>query len=595
MKRLAFLLSLFASYSVVAQSLHAAPAPAFSLPQTVGLPPMVADRVIYNARVFTSQPDVTKRWATAVAMKGESILWVGDDASVLSFAGPATLREDAHGATMTAGIVDAHEHKVPPFDAIPDPTNGRPFGDLCPVFGFTPEGQPYLNTDPTWDEVVAALQGCNAEAPRRRSVFLFAQKFYLTSKGHHVLNELTAASPDKAATGFDGSEGHGLVGNARAFKAAGIYDPATNPGGVGVADPFGGFYGRVRNPQTGKVELDGWAQELAQVPHFAALVADLPDAVLAAIYKQGLDKALSMGVTSVTDVFFAGGPAKAATVRALVNHPVDLTVACLPLSDGDACPDSLRNRWGYLWVKWFHAGAIKSCRGWASYGYKSPAQQCPSVSSPWWYGAPDITTAQLENAYRRVKNGDKVCGMFHVFGGNSVEAAASTAQREGMAGQCVTFEHTDMAAASTRAKVRALGFWFIQNLPHRTLEADIASHYQPVEAAEALRFATLAAEGGKLALGGDEFGPDSTPPNVQIADLMDAVRPGERMGAEDGFIAYTRNSALARRETAGMLVSGYPATLVQWDRNILSGLPGDMRAGKVTRVLVRGQQVFTAP
>lgn len=573
-----------------------------------GIPRGYADHIIHNANVYTGRDgDALGRWATAIAWRGEDILWVGRGNTWQQFVGPSTVVEDGHGATYTAGIVDAHEHKVPPFDSFPDAEHGRPFGDLCPVIAFTPEGIPYPNFDPTYSEVVSALQGCNAEPTRRRSVILFGAKFYGTSKGHNLLQELSAASPSKVAVGFDATEGHGLWGNRLAFAAAGIINPATDPNGIGVVDPWSGFYGRVLNPYTGLMELDGWAQELAQVPLFAALVRDLSDAQLAAVYQVGLDVALSQGVTSVTDIFFAGGPAKAAAVRALVNHPVDLTVACLPLSPGDSCPNSLRSRAGVLLKKYFATGAIKSCRGWSKQSYITPDLQCPSVAVPTWYGGPNLSNADLEWAIESAgydTQDGTTCTMIHTFGAASVEQVVAAAEKveqrygqgQGLPRRCITLEHTDMADALTRFRIARLGYYIVQNPPHEALRADINAHYQPTEAADALHFGTYTREGGiKVAFGGDEFGPGTTAPTVQIAMLMDSVPSHERMTAEDAFTKYTRESAIARHERAGLLGFGYPATLVRWDRNILSGVASDMRAGQVQQVIIRGQVAYTAP
>lgn len=552
--------------------------------ESAGLAFAVADRVVFNARIFTSNP--SKPWVSALAIKNGTVLWAGTDASALGFAGPSTVLEDKHGATLLPGAVDAHQHMLLPFN---------PATQLCfiPLFNSDgsivvgPDGVPVLNPDPSWDEVRTAVTACAQQPGRQASVVLFAQRFYRTSKPFNVRVELSLASPAVPVIGFDATEGHGAVTNDAGFKAAGIFDPALNPGGVGVADPYGGYYGR-----TGNGTLDGWVQELAQVQLFKFLSDFHDDAFYAAQYKAWLDGAAALGVTSAYDIPFEYGPERAARVRALVSHPVDLTVACLPLADGGACPESLRSRSGWLTIKAFHAGAVKACGGWASYGYKDAAAQCPSAGT-YWYGRPDIDAAQLSNFLRRVKGTPKTCGMVHVFGGSSTSVTVAAAEREGMAGQCLTLEHFDGASSTTRARARALGLWVVQNPEHQSLEADIASHYQPVEAADMLRFGTYVREGLKMALGGDEFG-GTGGPFRRYALLMSGVRPGERMTAEEAVIAGTRNAALARQEASGMLVSGYPATYVEVDRNIFSGAVSDMADAKVVRTVIRGQQVYPA-
>lgn len=546
-----------------------------------------ADRIVYNAHIFTSHPDADKRWASAIAIKGENILWVGTNESALAFAGPDTVLEDKHGATLLPGAVDAHQHMLLPFN---------PATQLCfiPIFNedgtivVGADGIPVLNSDPSWDDVRTAVTACAQQPGRKASVVLFAQRFYRTSKPFNVRVELSLASPTVPVIGFDATEGHGAITNDAGFKAAGIFDPDTTPGGFGVADPYGGYYGH-----TGDGTLDGWVQELAQVKLFKLLSDVHDDAFYAAQYKAWLDSAVALGVTSVYDIPFEYGPERAARVRALVSHPVDLTVACLPLEDGVPCPESLRSRSGWLIMKAFHAGAVKACGGWASYGYKDAAAQCPSAGN-FYFGRPDISTGQLSSFMRRVKETPKACGMLHVFGGASTAVSVATALREGMAGECFSLEHFDGASVITRALAKAQGLWIVQNPEHQSLEADIASHYQPVEAADMLRFGTYVREGLKMALGGDEFG-GTRGPFKRYALLMGGVRPEERMTAEEAVISGTRNAALARREVSGMLVPGYPATYVEVDRNVFSGLVADMSDAKVVRTVIRGKQVYSAP
>jgi hypothetical protein len=68
----------------------------------------VAGLLIRNARVFTS--DDTRPWAGAVAVEGERISWVGDDADAPDHLGAASEVIDANGASVFPGFVDAHNH-----------------------------------------------------------------------------------------------------------------------------------------------------------------------------------------------------------------------------------------------------------------------------------------------------------------------------------------------------------------------------------------------------------------------------------------------------------------------------------------------------
>ncbi len=67
-----------------------------------------ADFVIKNARVFTS--DENNLYANAVAVKGDRIVFVGDDVGVEKFIGKTTRIIDGAQRTLTAGFIDAHIH-----------------------------------------------------------------------------------------------------------------------------------------------------------------------------------------------------------------------------------------------------------------------------------------------------------------------------------------------------------------------------------------------------------------------------------------------------------------------------------------------------
>jgi hypothetical protein len=64
--------------------------------------------IITNAHVLTLDPE--RRAGRAVAVRGEHIVFVGDDVGALAVRGPATRVIDAGGATLLPGIVDSHYH-----------------------------------------------------------------------------------------------------------------------------------------------------------------------------------------------------------------------------------------------------------------------------------------------------------------------------------------------------------------------------------------------------------------------------------------------------------------------------------------------------
>jgi len=68
------------------------------------------DRIFTNAKVYTvnsKQP-----WAEAVAVSGNEIVFVGDNAGALELAGEDTVQHDLAGKMLLPGFIDAHMHLV---------------------------------------------------------------------------------------------------------------------------------------------------------------------------------------------------------------------------------------------------------------------------------------------------------------------------------------------------------------------------------------------------------------------------------------------------------------------------------------------------
>ncbi|HEU4587233.1 MAG TPA: amidohydrolase [Gemmatimonadales bacterium] len=83
---------------LAAQTRGATPAPA----------PAPADLVLQNARVYTV--DDRRPTAQAIAIRGDTIAFVGSNAAVKRYIGPATRVLDLRGRTVVPGFTDAHAH-----------------------------------------------------------------------------------------------------------------------------------------------------------------------------------------------------------------------------------------------------------------------------------------------------------------------------------------------------------------------------------------------------------------------------------------------------------------------------------------------------
>lgn len=73
-------------------------------------PETTADFVFINAKVFTLDDGLP--WAEAVAIQGDTILYVGSASLADAFVGKATKRIDLDGQLMLPGFIDTHVHPV---------------------------------------------------------------------------------------------------------------------------------------------------------------------------------------------------------------------------------------------------------------------------------------------------------------------------------------------------------------------------------------------------------------------------------------------------------------------------------------------------
>src|SRR6266446_3521017 len=73
-----------------------------------GPPPQAADVIITNARIYTVNPQ--QEWAEAIAIHGEKIVAISDNATIETHRGKRTLVIDAHRRLILPGFTDCHTH-----------------------------------------------------------------------------------------------------------------------------------------------------------------------------------------------------------------------------------------------------------------------------------------------------------------------------------------------------------------------------------------------------------------------------------------------------------------------------------------------------
>ncbi|NNF38458.1 MAG: amidohydrolase [Gemmatimonadetes bacterium] len=253
-----------------------------------------ADLVLTNARVYTFDwappgPDGTPAdgapydadtgWqadASAVAMRGNRIVYVGDDAGAAAFVGPETQTVDLDRAVVLPGLVDSHTHvaelggNLSRIDLVGVETEGEAIARVVERATTVPAGEWILGAG--WDE--------GAWADR-----------------YPTWDALDEAVPDHPVW-LRGLHGFAGWGNRAAFEAAGI-DPDTDDpvGGEIVRAPDGALTGLLLNravplidgvvpepgPEQRERELLAALEEMARSGYVAVHEAGTAAATLAAL------------------------------------------------------------------------------------------------------------------------------------------------------------------------------------------------------------------------------------------------------------------------------------------------------------------------
>ncbi len=224
-----------------------------------------ADSVYRNGNIYTVDEDFTK--ATALAVKGDRLLYVGDEAGVEAYIGPGTEVTDLQGKTVLPGLVESHMH-----------INGL--------------GESLLQIDAFWKPKEVILDAVRAEAEKAEPGTWIRGRGWMNTvwedSDYPTKEELDAVAPDNPVY-LTRADGHMCWVNSKAFEAAGITKD--------TPDPQGGEY-----LKTADGELLGCVTDTAMYPISALLpsytVEQERSALLLAqeqLFSYGLTSAMNAG------------------------------------------------------------------------------------------------------------------------------------------------------------------------------------------------------------------------------------------------------------------------------------------------------------
>ncbi|WP_405243090.1 amidohydrolase [Lentisalinibacter salinarum] len=224
-----------------------------------------ADIVFTGGVIHTA--DEARSRAEAVAVRGDTIVAVGDAGEVSAWIGDATRVVDLDGRTVLPGFHDAHMH----------PLTGGEMLLGCSLFGLT-----------TRDAILAKVAECVAESDDE---WVIGENFDLAAfpGGNPHKSLLDEIAPDRYVY-LRGTDGHNDLANSKVLELAGITAETPDPP-KGVIE---------RDPETG--EPTGMLRETARAPVEVLLPETTFEDRVAAL-EATLAETARYGITSLVDAW----------------------------------------------------------------------------------------------------------------------------------------------------------------------------------------------------------------------------------------------------------------------------------------------------
>ncbi len=531
------------------------------------------DLILFNGKIFTAAPSAP--YARALAIRGATIMAVGDTATVGNTAGPGTKKIDLGGRTVIPGINDAHNH-----------------------LGLPPETIEFKNGDPSVTELREALAGAVERLHTGALIYGWINQtaYFDPSLDRRLLDELAPRNPVVLFV----VTGHACVLNSAALRKFGIGDRD--------ADPLGGKYDREADGR-----LDGVLREYAALKIERRLADATSDADLVKELRESLLSAAKLGVTSVQDMSGALAPERALRLFNEATGPVRVRVIRMPGSDGPA-----RNIGEGLSVLHHEAGWISvSGTKWMLDGtplegtFNSRAAQAAFFAEANRARAANPVPAPLERFLSNMGltfSREQIPRMLresleandqlivHMVGYPAAHLMVNAMEESGGKGtwsrRRIRFEHGSGLFPDLIERTRDLGAVVVVNPSQLTWKRHFSPDFTFVRA-QPLK--SLISAGIPVAFGSDRGG-DFDP----FQDIMFAIthpdRPSEAITREQAVTAYTLTSAYAEfaEQTKGSLEVGKFADLAVLSQDIFAVPASELPKTVAVLTLVGGKAVYDA-
>ncbi|MGO4446030.1 amidohydrolase [Mycobacterium sp. 2YAF39] len=541
-----------------------------------------ADVVFRNGPIYTVS--TAAPWAEAVAVTGNRISYVGDEAGAMALAGPDTKVIDLGGRLLMPGFVEGHIH---------------------PFLGA------FLTTGvdlqvPTGADALAAIEKYakdNPDGPVRG----FGWRVDMFGPEGPTRADLDRVLPDRPGF-FFAIDGHSLWANSRALEKAGITRD--------TKDPIPGFSYYVRDEDG---EPTGYLLEVNAVLGLVDAIEPISPETMGKLMEEWLPKASAAGITSVFD---AGVPPIGDDQGALIELYADAesrgalpfrvvasyTVKSPPVDGAVAELTDIRNR---IATELVQVGVVKVIGDGTQGGYTAWLIE-PYADKPESTGASPFTEEQWHQLVRDVDAAGFDVHV-HACGERTARTALDSVERAIAANPPRDRRHTiaHLVYVQDPDNQRFGELDVVAQFSANWMSADpdtvvnMAARYGKPRQDLMYRPQAVLKSGGRISFGTDwpaagyfsTYKPlDSIQLGVtrQLVGEPDApvLAPADqRLSVAEAVHANTLGAAYQIRldDKVGSLEVGKLADMIVLDKNILQVDPHDIHQAKVTMTMMNGQ------